>query len=67
MTNSRLTDIEIHLMHHDKAIQELNDEVIRQQRLLDDLIAEVALVREQLQGMALATTGTDEESPPPHY
>ncbi len=68
MEDTRITDIEIHLMHQAKAIEELNEAVIRQQRQIDDLTADVARLREQLQGLApSAVREPSEEEPPPHY
>ncbi len=68
MEDTRITDIEIHLMHQTKAIEELNEVVIRQQRQIDDLTADIARLREQLQGLApSAVREPSEEEPPPHY
>ncbi len=68
MEEARITDIEIHLMHQAKAIEELNEVVIRQQRQIDDLTADIARMREQLQGLApSAVREPSEEEPPPHY
>lgn len=68
MENTRITDIEIHLMHQEKAIEELNEVVIRQQRQIDDLTADITLMREQLQGLTPSTVREPaEEEPPPHY
>lgn len=61
-------DIEIHLMHQEDTIQQLNDVVIRQQHLIDALRSEVDSIKEQLHGLAAVTTGIPvEEEPPPHY
>lgn len=63
--DTRLTDIEITLAHQQKAVDELNEMVIRQGKILDYL-------QKQME-MLLATTEQDvvkplsEETPPPHY
>jgi SlyX protein len=68
MEEERITGIEIHLMHQAKAIEELNEVVIRQQRQIDDLTADIARIREQLQGLVpSAVREPVEEEPPPHY
>jgi SlyX protein len=64
----RLTDIEIQLMHQDNMIQELNQVVTGQQREIDRLTADVALLKEQLQLMSPSVQKDPaDEEPPPHY
>lgn len=64
----RITDIETLLMHQEATIQELNEVVVRQQRQLDSLTADVAYLKEQLRCMAPSQVlAPEEESPPPHY
>lgn len=64
----RVTALEIHLMHQEAALQELNEVVFRQQQELDRLSREVELLKAQLRAVAptLAKSPADEE-PPPHY
>lgn len=64
----RLTDLEIRYMHQERTIQELNDAVFRQERIVEQLEREVRLLREQLTlVLPSLTRNPDEEEPPPHY
>jgi uncharacterized coiled-coil protein SlyX len=68
MDAKRLTDIETHLMHQERTIQELNDVVIRQQQILEELAAEVAQLREQFRDLQPSAVGEPSaEESPPHY
>ncbi len=68
MTEQRITDMEIHLMHQEDTIQQLNEVVYQQQQQLDRLAAEVELLKQQLQVMApSAVREPADEEPPPHY
>ncbi|GAB7027577.1 SlyX family protein [Geotalea toluenoxydans] len=68
MTESRLTDLEIHMMHQENTIQELNDVVMEQQRMIDLLRSEVQTIKEQLQALDPSLNRLpSEEEPPPHY
>ncbi|GFE58053.1 SlyX family protein [Geobacter sp. AOG1] len=68
MTEQRITDLEIHLMHQEDTIQQLNEVVYQQQQQLDRLSAEVELLKQQLQCMAPSTVREPaDEEPPPHY
>ncbi len=65
---SRLTDLEIHVMHQENTIQELNDVVMEQQRMIDLLRVEVQTLKEQLQALDPSLNRLpSEEEPPPHY
>ena len=64
----RITDIEIHLMHQENTIQQLNEVVTRQQALIEQLQADVKLIMEQLQTIApSAVRDAEDEELPPHY
>lgn len=64
----RLTDIESHFMHLERAVQELNDVVYRQQQTIDRLEKELREMREQFLVVAPSLVKTpEEEEPPPHY
>lgn len=65
---SRITDLEIHLMHHEHTIGELNEVVIRQQQVIERLISEIELIKMQLRAIAPSDIkAPSEEEPPPHY
>lgn len=64
----RLTALEIHLMHQEATIQELNDVVIRQEQELDRISRDLELLKGQMRSLLPSITRTtDEEQPPPHY
>ncbi|WP_298273111.1 SlyX family protein [Geobacter sp.] len=64
----RLTDLEIHIAHLERTVQELNEVVFRQQRSIDRLEGELKGLREQFlaEGASLLKK-PEEEEPPPHY
>lgn len=63
---SRVTDLEIRLTHQEAAIWELSTSLVRQQRIMDELIQQLTELRRQLaSGLPLPPSG--EEGPPPHY
>lgn len=65
---SRLTDLEIHLMHQEHTIEELNEVIVRQQQAIDRLSLEVEQIKGQLRAMAPSDIKSpSEEEPPPHY
>jgi uncharacterized coiled-coil protein SlyX len=64
----RITDIEIHLMHQEETIRELNEVVIRQQQQIDRLEAELGQLKGQMEEVAEPhRKRPEEEDPPPHY
>jgi len=65
--SDQITDLEIHLTHHEHQIEELNDLVYRQQQQIDMLSAEIRQIKEQLQMGISARVSEAEEDPPPHY
>ncbi len=64
----RITDIEIHLMHQENTIQQLNEVVTRQQGMIEELQADVRLIIQQLRALCpSAVREPEDEEPPPHY
>ncbi|AJE01996.1 SlyX family protein [Geobacter pickeringii] len=64
----RLTDLEIHIAHLERTVQELNEVVFRQQRSIDRLEGELKGLREQVRaGGDSLLKKPEEEEPPPHY
>lgn len=64
----RITGLELRFMHQERTIQELNDAVYRQERIIERLERDVALLREQLSLLApSAVAAPDDEGAPPHY
>ena len=62
----RVIDLEIRLTHQEATLQELNDCIIRQQKLVDQLAREIVILQEQLRAGASMAPTTD-EALPPHY
>lgn len=64
---SRLETIEIKLAHLELILQQLSDEMIRQQRDIEVLQANVRLLKQQLDPGAPAAAASDGYEKPPHY
>ena len=65
---SRIVDLEIRLTHQEAALQALNDVIVRQQKEIDRLRAEVEALREQVRAQAaFPVAPPSDETPPPHY
>ena len=66
--DDRITELEIHVTHLSRTVQELNDVVFRQQQAIDRLLAELNGLREQVLAEAPSPVRKPEdEEPPPHY
>jgi len=66
--NERLVDLEARLAFQERALQELNEVVVRQQRDIDRLTREIEALRTQLRSVMPALVAPQsEETPPPHY
>ncbi|HIJ80802.1 MAG TPA: SlyX family protein [Desulfuromonadales bacterium] len=64
----RITDLELRYMHQERTVQELNETVFRMGRVVDTLMREVALLREQYRQISPSLTcDPGQEEPPPHY
>lgn len=61
----RLTEIEIALANHEKIIDDLNDVIIKQGKIIDGLVKQTALIKNSLPQDLVKPL--DEETPPPHY
>jgi SlyX protein len=66
--DERLVDLEARLAFQERALQELNDVVVRQQRDIDRLTKELEALRIQVRSVMPALVApSSEETPPPHY
>jgi len=64
----RITELELRFMQQENTIQELNDTVCRQERVIERLEREQNFLREQLCLLAPSINrSAEEEEPPPHY
>lgn len=64
---SRITDIEILLMHQEDTLQQLNEVVVHQQQMIDRLTAEVEMLKQQVRAVAASAADVPPEETPPHY
>ena len=63
-----IVDLETRLTYQEAALQELNDVIVRQQKMLDSLDAQLEFVRQQMRAQAqFDVLPTAQEPPPPHY
>lgn len=66
--DSRLTDIELHLMQQEETIEQLNEVVIAQQKTIDQLVRDVEFLKQKLRALTPSDVKClSEETPPPHY
>lgn len=66
--DAHIIDLETRLTYQEAALQELNDVIVRQQKILDNLGAQLELVRQQMRAQAqFDVLPTAQEPPPPHY
>ena len=63
---ARFADLESHLAHHQRMIQDLSDMVARQWDTIDGVTRKLDRLEAQLQATQ-DKEADDEEPPPPHY
>ena len=65
---AHIVDLETRLTYQEAALQELSDVIVRQQKTLDSLGAQLESVRQQMRTQAqFDVLPTAQEPPPPHY
>ncbi len=65
---AHIIDLETRLTYQEAALQELNDVIVRQQKMLDNLDAQLEVLRQQLRAQAqFDVLPASQEPPPPHY
>ncbi len=62
---NRLNEIEIHLANLEKTMDEMNDELLRQSRIIDTLVKQNKMLIEAVKDNPVKPLS--EETPPPHY
>ncbi len=66
--SAHIVDLETRLTYQEAGLQELNDVIVRQQKMLDSLGAQLESVRQQMRVQAqFDVLPTSQEPPPPHY
>ncbi|MCI0918944.1 SlyX family protein [Pseudomonas stutzeri] len=63
----RIIDLEARLAFQDDTIQTLNDVLVAQQRIVERLQAQLALLARRQEDMQSRMDGEGDEAPPPHY
>lgn len=63
--NERLIEIEIALANQEKMLDDLNEVVISQGKIIDELIKQTKLIKDSLPQDLVKPL--EEETPPPHY
>ncbi len=61
----RLNDIEIYLANHEKMLDDLNAEVLRQSKIIETLLHQNKLLMNAMKDGIVKPQS--EETPPPHY
>lgn len=64
--NARVVELEIGRAHQDRAIEDLNEAITAQWKLIDELKREIARLTAEVREAADAGSG-EPEPPPPHY
>lgn len=65
---NRITDLEIRITHQEAAMEEMNDVLLEQHRLIQQLRTELAHLQRQLRDLnASHIADAADETPPPHY
>jgi len=65
---NRITDLEIRITHQEAAMEEMNDVLLGQHKLIQALREELAHLQRQLRDMnASNIADAADETPPPHY
>lgn len=64
--NGRVVALEIERAHQERAIEDLNEAVTAQWKLIDQLKRELERLADQVREAAVAGQG-ETEPPPPHY
>jgi SlyX protein len=62
---TRVEALEARAAYQDHVIEELNETITAQWRVIDGLVRQIAALKESVEG--LAATNAPVERPPPHY
>lgn len=65
--DKRVMELETRLAFQDDTIQTLNDVLVKQQRQMERLKAQMAALIKRQEEMATPADGFGEDLPPPHY
>ncbi|WP_455201938.1 SlyX family protein [Kaarinaea lacus] len=64
----RITELESRVAFQDDTIQKLNDVIVDQQQQIDQISAQMAVLKEQIKTLSPEMLADEsQETPPPHY
>ncbi|NQD94693.1 hypothetical protein HP532_18770 [Pseudomonas sp. CrR25] len=66
-TEERITELESRLAFQDDTIQALNDVLVAQQRVIERLQLQVAILAKRQEEVSGQFEVAEDEAPPPHY
>ena len=65
---TRIAELESRFTYQEAGLQELNDVIVHQQKMLDTLSNQIELLRQQMRVQAqFDVLPVSQEQPPPHY
>ena len=65
---ARIVDLETRFTYQEVGLQELNNVIVHQQKMLDTLSNQIELLRQQMRVQAqFDVLPVSQEQPPPHY
>ena len=62
--DARIATLEMRTMHQDRVIEDLNDTITAQWKMIDSLARQITMLDDRMREGAGATSS---EAPPPHY
>ena len=66
--NDRLIALETRLAHHERMAEDMSDQLSRQAKIIDALVARMAIFQERLAELAQGwQRSPQDDRPPPHY
>ena len=66
--NDRLIALETRLAHHERMAEDMSDQLSRQAKIIDALVAQMAIFQERLAELAQGwQRSPQDDRPPPHY
>lgn len=63
----RIADLEVRLTHQEASLDNLTAASVRQQRIVEEILAQLQQIKIVLRQMGDPAAGTSGDEPPPHY
>ena len=67
MSDHRITELELGYMSLERLVEQLSDVVAAQQKTIDALSSDLALLNSKAAGFSEMTTASPQDERPPHY